>query len=72
MVLIMIQNYWGKGESISLAEKAVKQQSGKAVSKNTPKLVFAYDPEKTPQVFVSELGDLCWEGVRPMEIERTK
>ena len=70
MFLIMVNNYWGKGETQEDCKKQIKKESGRAVTKKMPKIVWAFDLANTPQCYISEMGSLCWEGVKPIEIER--
>lgn len=66
--LVIMQNSWGTGDSIKEADNRARKE-GCHGRKKMKRLVFSYDPSKTPQVFVSEMGDLCWEGEKPERIE---
>ena len=70
--IVMMQNYWGRGDSPIEAANVARKQGGKKPAKRLPKpcLVFSYDPAETPQAYVNEMGYLCWEGKRPAEVER--
>jgi hypothetical protein len=67
MYLVVMPNSWGKGETISEAEKKARKEGGYG-RKKTKKIVFMYDPNKTPECNVNEIGSLCWLGDRPSEI----
>jgi hypothetical protein len=67
-LLVIVPNYWGKGDSMALAFAEITKVSGSR--KLTPRIVYEFDPEKTPECFVNEVGNMCWSGEMPLLIER--
>jgi hypothetical protein len=72
MYIVMIQNAWGKAESIIEAANIARRQIGRRASQSLPKprIVFQYDPAKTTKAYVDDMGSLCWFGERPVTIEK--
>lgn len=72
MFLVLIPHYWGKAPTALEASNIALAQSGK--KKRTtlakPRIVFEFDPAKTPECYVDDMGALCWTGERPVEIEK--
>jgi len=71
MILVMMQHAWGKGETIDEADKIARREGGHG-RKKVSRIVFHYDPEKTTKTYIDGMGRLCWEGERPLEVERVK
>jgi len=69
MFIAIMQNSWGRGASKDEATKIAAKEGGHG-RKRAPRLVFEYDAAKTPEVFVDEMGRLCWSGDKPTEVER--
>ena len=68
MFIVMVPNYWAKGDTIDEAFAKIRKMGGG--KKRTRRIVFEYDATKTPEAFVDEYGSLCWKGDRPREVER--
>ena len=70
MFLVMMLHSWGRGETINDADKKARSEGGHG-RKKMKRIVWQFDPEKTPEAFINEFGSLCWKGEKPNEIERT-
>jgi hypothetical protein len=69
MFIAIMPNSWGRGSTKDEALKNAAKEGGHG-RKRTPRLVFQYDAAKTPKAYVDELGRLCWNGDKPVEVER--
>lgn len=69
MFLAMMQHSWGKGATKDAAI-SVAAKEGSHGRKRKPRIVWEFDPAKTPKAFVDQMGSLCWEGEKPVEVER--
>lgn len=71
MHIVIIQNYWGRGETPLQAANAARKVAGKRPAKSMPKprLVYSYDPAKTTKCYVDDMGALCWLGEKPSLVE---
>lgn len=64
MYLCVVQNYWGRGETITEAKKNARKAGGKL---NRYILYESDDPE----IFVDEMGYICYDRDKSYkEIER--
>lgn len=68
MYLVIMPNSWGKGASISEAEKIARRE-GRHGRKKVVRVAYKFDKEKTPDCYVNEWGCLCWTGERPEKLD---
>jgi len=68
--LVILPRAWGAGDTVDKARAVARKAGGYGRKKVNARIVFAFDPAKTPKAYVSLEGALCWEGDRPEEIER--
>lgn len=67
MYLVMMPNSWGKGATLAEAEKKARRE-GNHRNRKLKRLAFSYDPEKTPECYINEWGNICWSGDKPERI----
>jgi hypothetical protein len=67
MFIVVMQNSWGKNETLEAAAKIARNEGGHRGKQK--RIVFKFDAEKTTQVYVDNFGSLCWEGDKPERIE---
>jgi len=69
--IVMIPNHWGRGQTPLEAANVARSVAGKrkGMSMPKPRVVFSYDPEKTTEAYVDEMGRLCWMGEKPNTVE---
>lgn len=71
MFLVVGPMCWGKGETPDAAYRKarsfkpswIKQKPGQKM----PHIIYAYDPEKTPEMFVDDMGNVNWRGDNPIK-----
>jgi len=71
MYLVVMPHSWGRNENRDEALKTAQREGGHG-RKTTPRIVFEYDTDKTPKCYIDEIGQLNYEGERPVEIERVE
>lgn len=71
MIIVMMPNSWGKGKTFTEAEKIARSEGGHG-RKKVGRIAYYYDENMTPQCYVDGMGHLCWQGDKPVEIDRVK
>jgi len=66
LVLLLRAQSWAIGETIESAASAARGEGGN--KRGEKRIVFRFDPEQTPKVFIDRWGSLCYEGAPPEEI----
>jgi hypothetical protein len=67
MYIAMILNYWGRGatpvDALNAARKVGGQRKVKALTGK--RIIFSYDPAKTTECYIDDMGSINWLGERP-------
>jgi hypothetical protein len=72
MFIVIVPNYWGRGDSLLAASNVARRVQGKKPAKSMPKeyIAYEYDPKVTTKCYVDEMGAICWVGDRPKQVAK--
>lgn len=71
MIIVMMQNSWGKGETVTEADTNARKEGGHG-RKKVSRIAWYFDPTKTETAYIDDMGSLVWKGEKPVEIDRVQ